>query len=51
MTVLVASATIETGLAGVIAVNPAIDPTAGGNLDHIRDGITHEEAGEGRSFD
>lgn len=36
-----ASATIETGLAGVITVNPAIDPTAGGNLDHIRDGITY----------
>jgi flagellar hook-associated protein 1 FlgK len=37
-----ATATIETGLAGVITVNPAIDPTAGGNLDHIRDGITYD---------
>jgi len=37
-----ATATIETGLAGLIAVNPAIDPMAGGNLDLIRDGITYD---------
>ncbi|MCM5552034.1 flagellar hook-associated protein FlgK [Pleomorphomonas sp. NRK KF1] len=37
-----ASATIETGLAGLIMVNPAIDPTTGGNLDLIRDGITYD---------
>ncbi len=37
-----ASATIETGLAGLVMVNPAIDPTTGGNLDLIRDGITYD---------
>ncbi|MCM5556370.1 flagellar hook-associated protein FlgK [Pleomorphomonas sp. JP5] len=37
-----ASATIETGLAGLIMVNPAIDPTTGGSLDLIRDGITYD---------
>lgn len=37
-----ATASIQTGLAGVIAVNSAIDPTAGGNLDLIRDGITYD---------
>ncbi len=39
---LPASATIETGLAGLIMVNPAIDPTTGGSLDLIRDGITYD---------
>lgn len=37
-----ATATIETGLAGLIKVNPAIDPSIGGNLDLIRDGITYD---------
>lgn len=36
------TATIQSGLAGVIAVNSAIDPTTGGNLDLIRDGITYD---------
>jgi flagellar hook-associated protein 1 FlgK len=31
--------TVEQGLAGVIRVNPLIDPDQGGNLDLIRDGI------------
>lgn len=37
-----ATATIETGLAGLIKVNPAVDPSTGGNLDLIRDGITYD---------
>jgi len=37
-----AGATIETGLAGLIKVNSAIDPTTGGNLDLIRDGIAYD---------
>lgn len=43
-----ASGTISTGLAGLIMVNPAIDPGQGGNLDRIRDGIayTYNTTGE-----
>ena len=37
-----AGATIETGLAGLIRVNSAVDPTTGGSLDLIRDGITYD---------
>jgi flagellar hook-associated protein 1 FlgK len=34
-----AAALVQPGLAGVIMINPAIDPDQGGNLDSIRDGI------------
>jgi flagellar hook-associated protein 1 len=34
-----AAATVVPGLAGVLRVNPAIDPDQGGDLDRIRDGI------------
>lgn len=36
------SGVTQVGLAGTIKVNAAIDPTQGGSLDAIRDGITYD---------